>query len=881
MSNELQNIADTGEKLTLYPIEKGYRVINPDGNVETFVGTPPKLGIEGADVPYIFDRNGYGIGGGYTYTERQNGKPAYRLDPNETLDSSSQTGAVWWADSERLWKSGNYIGGEVYWTSPDNVTYPWNANNWNPGPDASANPGAFTLVRSDIVSESSDWRSNKGIFLIDAPSTDLAANTVEVTGPAWGATTDGVPVFLPEGFSAPADNDQWIDPTSVAAADITDAGTAGTAVLQSESEAAARAALRISGVVPDGTDDEAIQAAMDEAGPGGVVSLEPIVYTINNTLSPPSALTLTGYGATLRRADLPETATDGTVADGATSFDVTSVPSHWRAGTALYFARGDRTHDENGHIDTDATTLTIDSINGNTITLTQPVGLPEDGSLDGAGEYPDGTVVAQSCDLIRATAGGGINIYGVSFDGNRAENPSKDWLVNWGVMSKFHTQPLRLVDCFFENSPGESVGTDSPAIITGNQWRNCNGSAIHVSTGLIGDGDYDESRGIVFAHNHTYNMNEEVIGMQHGEAVVTYSAQSNNVLVHDNVFLESHGALIGPISHTNGSEGGDHDLKFRDNIARNKTAPAGGETTGAIFFSGAPFTPVDSYRYNYEITGNTFDRVGDILMSSQGVDTTAEHRNVVVRGNTFFGGRVQIQGGRDVVIDDNVFYGSGYDFPASEVGSSAYILHSNGDRTRISGNRIYGSATLDGDADTGIEYSSGADGAEYRYNHIIEIKDNRIERLEIGILGRISNPVATNNYQKSGQIHGNWIATDVANAYGIQLPAGWIARNNEVILLSSSCRAGIEVACVDDTETGFQSNRSGGIAIGNTVRAVAAPVFGSIRIGKSGHTHNAVVTGNLIGTAIEDNTGGNSTVSDNTSIPTETDLDDHWEWMTF
>ena len=38
---------------------------------------------------------------------------------------------------------------------------------------------------------------------------NIASNTVAVTGPAWGVTTDDKPVFLPAGSTAPADNADW------------------------------------------------------------------------------------------------------------------------------------------------------------------------------------------------------------------------------------------------------------------------------------------------------------------------------------------------------------------------------------------------------------------------------------------------------------------------------------------------------------------------------------------------------------------------------------------------------------------------------------------------------------------------------------------------
>jgi hypothetical protein len=92
-----------------------------------------------------------------------------------------------------------------------------------PGQDVKAN-AAGQLVVSGAADE---------IVLLDATLADIAANTVEVTGPALAETTDGSLVRLPAGSSAGAgNNDDWVEVgaggvVSTPPSSASDNGTAG------------------------------------------------------------------------------------------------------------------------------------------------------------------------------------------------------------------------------------------------------------------------------------------------------------------------------------------------------------------------------------------------------------------------------------------------------------------------------------------------------------------------------------------------------------------------------------------------------------------------------------------------------------------------------
>jgi len=83
-------------------------------------------------------------------------------------------------------------------------------------PDGSVEKRELTLTpRQDVKSNAAGQLVVSGatdeIVLLNATLANIAANTVEVTGPALGETTDGKLVRLPAGSVAPVDNGAWIE----------------------------------------------------------------------------------------------------------------------------------------------------------------------------------------------------------------------------------------------------------------------------------------------------------------------------------------------------------------------------------------------------------------------------------------------------------------------------------------------------------------------------------------------------------------------------------------------------------------------------------------------------------------------------------------------
>jgi predicted metalloprotease len=102
------------------------------------------------------------------------------------------------------------------------------------------------------------------IFELNATLTNIAENTVEVTGPALAETADGALVRLPIGSTAGAgNNDDWVEVGAggaVTTADITDAGTFGKELLQSETLADAQTKLPSSEITFFALVDESVSS---------------------------------------------------------------------------------------------------------------------------------------------------------------------------------------------------------------------------------------------------------------------------------------------------------------------------------------------------------------------------------------------------------------------------------------------------------------------------------------------------------------------------------------------------------------------------------------------------------------------------------------------
>jgi len=611
-------------------------------------------------------------------------------------------------------------------------------------------------------------------------------------------------------------------------------------------------------VFPEANDGAAIQAAIDAAGPNGVVWLEEgVEYVISETIVPNYDISIVGNGATLKRADESFATLVASVSGGATSFTVDQVPAHWAPGTRLILVGGNGAHRANGLNEQGSNTLRIVSIVGNTVTVNSGIGLPKDGSYDGPGEFPAGTKVLQSVDLLKSF--NRVALYGVTFDGNKANNTSaSDWLVNWAVHLSQDTRMSLIIDCEFKNAPGENISGNAPLWVERCLFRDCDGSAIHLSTGAPWQDGYERSRGVWFVNNKTVNMNIRSAELNHSEGVITFSAGSNNFFASQNHFFDSHGLILGEPSH--GSD--DKNIIFTNNICRNATV----EGDGILSFKPVNVsTENNSAKYNYLINGNVFDSVGDIQLDSGNISDRGEYRNIRISGNQFFGGRVHIINAVDCVIEGNKFYGNNHDFREGPNGETA-IIEVKGDRFKIRNNEIYGSEILDPQATIGIRAWSEKGINGYRNANGIVITGNTVEQMETGIMSRFDIGSQGNAY-KQGLISNNQVVVDRPGGYGICVAAGWTAIGNDVSVGSGLVRAGIYIAGIHEDLNAQHGAYLGGIALSNVVRCSAPPAWGGIVAGWERNSYNITAVNNIYNGGLLDNSEGSSVVSQNVELP--------------
>lgn len=636
------------------------------------------------------------------------------------------------------------------------------------------------------------------------------------------------------------------------------------------------------GAVGDGVadDTQSIADTITAAGTFGTVYFTPSkTYLVNGSLSPLEGQTFIGYGATLKRANTENTTLANTASGGATSITVAD---------ASIFAIGDRfiiTDSTSplggvGYLETSMNanqTHTISNIVGNVLTFSPSISIPS--NLTGLGLFAVGQKVVRVFNIISggtSSSEKGIGVYGITFDGNRANNQlTYAWSPNrcigamqWGSVIK---------DCIFKEMPTETIFPSRNCIITDNIFYNINGSAIHISSSTdlpIGYGNNHIS------NNQFYDIMEEIEANGRVACIVN-SANSIKTHIVNNTFDTCGGLVYGNAS------GADMEMYFYNNTCRNTQGVVKSAITSGIGES-------------YEWVGNIFESCNYLLFEGTSkIRTGSGFDRVVINSNVFVNTNIQLQEVANISINGNTFVneeGYTYVLPAEFTSRASGQINLDYCNNVSITNNVFDdkSSTLNSrcnvaiicqvnGADTIIKVKTDiATSTNYAYPRNIKVSNNTFSNYSTAISDIGVNTIsgfAADVYQRSYVLQGFdfsgntiYMRNTSAAKWGILAGPGVIVNDNK-IYCDSNTVAGIRALGVND---GSGSAYSGTIRLeANGCIVTNNKVYGgtnSIAIGNTAsasrgqNDYNSQVQYNFITKAILDNSGGNSVVSNNVTL---------------
>lgn len=634
----------------------------------------------------------------------------------------------------------------------------------------------------------------------------------------------------------------------------------------------------------------ALQAAIDMAGT--LDEVRPIIkcfgtFELNNSIIRDSECEI--HGGTFTRIDESFCTTQEEIEVTAGSFMVVvdEVPSHWRANTRVVVRDpslptvngiGPNSHDNLAHASGGTTTMRIDAINGNMITI----GNGSDTAM------PIGAEIVQSIDLFVQTARGGFR--GSTFDGNRANNNLEDWLCHWNVHTSASADDNEFIRPTFKNNPCENISANvGTKLISLRAWDN-NGSVCHIST--VEDTD---NEGVKIFSPYARDCCEKSQSLGHSEAYVTFSIRTKFVTIRDGHFLNTNrytgtdvGAcdVLGEVSHVDD----DSFIVFENMMCKN-------------FENIWYFKPTsgDEHTHQYRLKGSTFVSCGDIWTNTGDVSTpvTEQYTGIEIDDNKFWGSRVHLKSGLKAKITDNEFYLQGYldllaDSPTGDADADTAVLYLYGDHFTVRGNKLFNHIDDDGYPNQ-VELASGGtycnhairldsegQGDELKIMKNTKVHDNEIYGFAIGIrVGNHASFYPSSNYVKQILINDNLIILTRGNdgstnrngtlQLGIVGMPGCSLYTNDIIGLGV-ISSGILVSGANDTYNDRLT-----FLLGNKVRATEAPGNSGIRYGVASTLNRGIISRNNFATSFNDQ-GGHATqdISGDATIPLEPDLDDTW-----
>lgn len=635
--------------------------------------------------------------------------------------------------------------------------------------------------------------------------------------------------------------------------------------------------------VGDGvTDDsEAIGDAITAAGINGIIRFTPNkTYLVKNSNTPLEGQTFIGYGANIKRGNQENTTLAAQANSGATSVTVASA-SIFSIGNKFIITDSTAPLGGTGYSETSMNANqvhTISNIVGNVLTFSPSVVIPS--NLTGLGHFAIGQKVVKVFSIFEgatSAATKGIKVFGLTFDGNRLNNTlTYAWSPNrvigamqWGSIIK---------DCVFKETSNECIFPSRNCVVTDNIFYNLNGTAVHISSSgsdPIGYGNNHISR------NQFYDVLEE-IEANGRVACIENSANSTKTHIVDNTFDTCGGLVYGNAS------GADMEMYFYNNICRNTQ----GVTKSAI---------TTGVGESYEFCNNIFESCNYLIFEGTGtVREGSGFDRILLSGNTFVNTNlmfiecvnITISGGNNFVNEEGFSYTLPAEFSSRATAQVNFTYCNN---VTITGNNFDDkSSTLNArckaaiicqvnfnDATVKVKSDASTDTA-YAYPRNFKVSDNTfvgyataIADVGVDTISGYAADVYRRNWAFQGYVFSDntIVMRNTSDAkWGILAGSGVIVDNNK-IYGDSNTVAGIRALGANDGSGSSSSATirtlvNGAILTNNKIYGCAASiVLGNTANAVNGQNdYNCQVQYNWITKAITDNTGGNSTVSNNVTL---------------
>lgn len=547
------------------------------------------------------------------------------------------------------------------------------------------------------------------------------------------------------------------------------------------------------GAVGDGSTDDtlAIRAAITAAGVGGTVLFTPgKTYLLSGSLTPLERQTLWGYGATLKRRNEITSAT-------ATSIGTGSAPTVITVANGALFATGmDVTVFSGASFDTSS--HRIIGISGNDLTV----------STNFSTAFATGGTVITAFAPVYASVVAGINIVGLTFDGNRANNTS---LAKWQLHAAAVLYSDRGVvrDCFIHDEVSEGLILGGNGVSAQNNTiTDCGGNGIHFS-GCAGA----EASG-----NYIYNTNILGSAPGHADGLICFSNATEYTHIVNNYLNTGISGVASIDSDDNSS------VIITGNIIRNCTSTA---IEGTF--------PVSTLGGKCVVSGNLiYDSVKVELTFTPSFASGSGPYSWIVSDNLLNGTRINVAKAFGIIVSNNIITS-----PSDT--TNPLIVIEDCQQVTCSGNQVTGGANA--------IYIAGANSAAVKI-----VGNTLLNNYARGV--NISSPAnGRGNSVESNTVIVESSYTTNGSYYGIVLENNWSVISNIMDIQTTSTASG--VLCPNG---GASTN--GAIVHGNVIRSTGL----TYAIRASGGSQNNWVVNNYAQETVSNGGGGSNTFAGNYTI---------------
>lgn len=586
-----------------------------------------------------------------------------------------------------------------------------------------------------------------------------------------------------------------------------------------------------------------------------------------------------GNYAIIKRCDASKTeltvaaalgATSITVAD-STGFRVGDFITITNNAAATYAGKGDQENSNRGGDLIRVTSVVGNVIGFNNASLTG-LKLPENGELDGAGQFPIGSNVIRSFNMWGlGVANDYIKMNNVIFDGNVSGNDySYDWRIN--NTGALEGEFMEITGCEFRNLPSENIICSGRIHFDKCHLENTTGGIMHGSTEqpLAGLNGY-------WVSNCTgHNVTQRSAQAGHSNAWITLSASVQEVISENNIVKNdagtSSGFIIGPIGFTTG-QGSDY--------SDNKIQVIGGIYENFENISSVALNTADLNQSVFDISFSgdfQFINCGDLLVRGNDIRDDGGVRNIKIVNGKITNGRIffeEVYGAK--IIDVDLTQDEDFSFASSIVGLSnvntvghVYIKGSN---VKVKGCRIIGKTTNDDYCKRGIfatsnvkAKDSGGVDTNYGYYQNVDIENNLVmNHHEYEIATSEATTATARVIELVGwSVKNNKVRAqkDSTTQKAMLIDPGVVCDGNEVLTYLTG-QIGIQALGINSA-SGQTTVCKGAIITNNKVfGASTTPIVASI----STNTYNSIIERNQTQENVSDPSGGKSYVSSNTRIP--------------